>query len=131
MSLKAWSNKAKAWTAIVAALMVTGGLITAIITGHDVIQFDAEANTWRDDHALDADEWRDEHSEDADEWREIHTISQNEKFKNDRVDRLERENARYERDLLVGGMPTNEREWIKTQIDKNNAKIKCIREDKC
>lgn len=57
-------------------------------------------------------------------------ISDRQARKNDRIDRLERENARYERDLL-GEMPDKERQFIHRQLDKNNKKIDCIRNDKC
>lgn len=57
-------------------------------------------------------------------------ISDREARKNDRIDRLEREIARYERDLL-GDMPANERAFILRQIDKAEKKKECIREDKC
>jgi len=50
---------------------------------------------------------------------------------NDRIDRLERENARYEKDNLDPKLPQVERDFNNRQIEKNDEKIRCIREFKC
>ena len=57
-------------------------------------------------------------------------VSDRQARKNDRIDRLEREIARYERDLL-GEMPDKERTFIHRQIQKAEKKIDCIRQDQC
>ena len=57
-------------------------------------------------------------------------VSDSEARRNDRIDRLLRENARYERDL-IGDMPEKERAFILRQLKKNNDKIKCIQDERC
>ena len=58
-------------------------------------------------------------------------VSDRQARKNDRIDRLERENARYERDLLDPNLPDYDREFLLRQIGKNDEKIKCIRAETC
>ncbi len=58
-------------------------------------------------------------------------VSDRQARENDRIDRLERENTRYERSLLNPDLPEYEREFLLRQIDKNDEKIKCIRAEQC
>lgn len=60
-----------------------------------------------------------------------HKVSEAKARENDRVDRLERDNARYEKDNLNPELPAVEREFNNRQIKKNDAKILCIRAKEC
>ena len=67
----------------------------------------------------------------ADQWREIHTLTESQKFKAERVDRVETENNRLEYELLTPELKPEQKTFIERQIIKNDAKIKCVQEDTC
>jgi hypothetical protein len=52
-------------------------------------------------------------------------------FKQDRIDRLERERERVMYQLLSPSLTAQEREFLNNRLDEIKAKVKCIREDKC
>ena len=58
-------------------------------------------------------------------------ITQEQARINDRVDRLEIDNAKYEKDNLRPDLPQVDREFNNRQIKKNDAKIVCIRAKEC
>ena len=58
-------------------------------------------------------------------------VSAEQARRNDRVDRLERDNAKYEKDNLKPDLPTVEREFNNRQIKKNDLKIECINKREC
>ncbi len=51
--------------------------------------------------------------------------------RNERIDRLEESNTRYEKDNLNPALPQVERDFNKRQIEKNDAKILCIGKREC
>lgn len=119
MSKIVWDelSRVKQWltlvTAILIAISTSGGLLWATYTH---FQTDEEAKAAR--LLIIA-----QHEQDR--------ISDREADNNDRIDRLERENARYEKDNLNPDLPQVEREFNYRQIKKNDDKIQCIREYKC
>lgn len=64
-------------------------------------------------------------------WRSDHILTEAEKFKVDRVDRVTRESDRLEYDLLEHGLTTEQKEFKQRQILKNDKKIDCIQADTC
>lgn len=107
----------KQWLTLVAAILVavstSGGLLWASYTH---FQTDSEATAARaliiEKHAADK-------------------VSDRDARNNDRIDRLEQENARYEKDNLDPNLPQVERDFNNRQIKKNDAKILCIRKYEC
>lgn len=100
------------WTKVVAwsmGLTAVFGAISLIVATAGEIQTDQEAKTWRQGHVL----------------------TEAQKFKADRVDRIERENARIEYDLLDEKLNIKEIDFLKRQIIKNDAKIVCIQDETC
>ena len=100
------------WKKVVA---IAGG-ITITIAAADVIvekansvQMDIEAETWRKGHIL----------------------TESERFKADRIDRVERESNRIEYDLLDESLKIKEIDFLKRQLIKNDKKIECIQRDEC
>ena len=69
--------------------------------------------------------------EEAQVWRSDHILTEAEKFKVDRIDRVTRESDRIEYDLLDDNLAFPQRSFKERQLLKNDAKIKCIQEDKC
>ena len=69
--------------------------------------------------------------EEAYVWRSGHVLTEAEKFKADRIDRVERESDRIEYDLLDETLKIKEVDFLKRQLNKNDLKIKCIQDDKC
>jgi len=67
----------------------------------------------------------------AEQWRESHILTESQKFKAERVDRVETENNRLEYELLSPELRTEQKAFIERQILKNDAKIKCVQEDTC
>ena len=100
------------WKKLVA---IAGGLV-AVIAAADVIvekagtvQMDIEAEVWRKGHIL----------------------TEAQKFKADRIDRVERENNRIDFDLLDESLKIKEIDFLKRQLIKNDKKIECIQRDEC
>lgn len=110
-------SKFKQWatvfTAILVAISTSGGLLYAT---YSHFQTDEEGKKARqliiEQHAADKATNREAHN-------------------NDRIDRLERENARYEKDNLNPDLPQVERDFNNRQIKKNDDKIDCIRKYQC
>jgi hypothetical protein len=90
------------FVAIVGAIQLSVGLASEV-------QTDSEAKVWRSDHVL----------------------TEAEKFKLDRIDRVTRENDRLEYDLIEPGLSTEQVKFKERQIIKNDKKIECIRADTC
>ena len=67
----------------------------------------------------------------AQEWRQGHILTEAEKFKADRVDRVQRESDRLEYDLLDNKLTPEQKTFKQRQLNKNDKKIECIRNDKC
>ena len=97
--------------AVAAAVGITAviGAIQLVVAVAGEVQTDGEAQIWREDHVL----------------------TEAEKFKADRIDRVERENDRIEYDLLDEGLRIKEIDFLNRQLKKNDAKIKCIQEGTC
>jgi len=102
-------KKARAVTVIVGALVLVFGMLASIITGYGLIQFDAEAAEWRDQHVA----------------------TQATKEKNTRIADLEQRNTDYDFQLLSGGLTKSQIDFINKQIKKNEKTIECIRRDQC
>ena len=119
MSRIVWDelSRAKQWATLITAILVafttSGGILYA---GYTHFQTDIEAEEARAEivelHAADK-------------------ASDRQARNNDRIDRLERENARYEKDNLDPNLPQVERDFNNRQIKKNDAKIECIRRYEC
>lgn len=88
------------------AIIGTGQLIVALA---GEVQTDNEAEIWRSDHVL----------------------TEAEKFKIERVDRVQRESDRIEYDLLDPKLTEPQVKFKERILLKNDAKIACIRDDKC
>ena len=58
-------------------------------------------------------------------------ISDREAHNNDRVDRVERESDRIEKENLNPDLPQVDRDWNARQLEKNDKKIECIRKYEC
>jgi len=69
--------------------------------------------------------------EEAQTWRDGHVLTEAEKFKADRIDRVERESDRIEYDLLDEELKIKEIDFLKRQLIRNDKKVECIRNDKC
>ena len=69
--------------------------------------------------------------EEAQIWRSDHILTEAEKFKADRVDRVQRESDRVEYDLLDSTLLPEQKAFMERQLIKNDKKIECIRDDKC
>jgi hypothetical protein len=100
-------KKVTGWAAGILAL---GAVFTAVIglTSAGPLQTDEEASKWQDQHVL----------------------TEAEKFKADRIDRVQRENDRIEFQLL-DPLPVEKVTFLKRQIEKNDKKIECIRAETC
>ena len=92
-------------------LLVLGALLGAFIslTAAGPLQTDKEAQVWQKSHVL----------------------TEAEKFKADRVDRVERESVRIKYDLLDETLSIKKIDFMKRQLIENDTKIKCIRADTC
>lgn len=102
----------KLWQKIVAGatgFTVLVAAINIVVGWASEIQYDKEAQIWRSDHVL----------------------TEAQKFKADRIDRVQRENDRLEYDLLDNTLSVEQRQFKTRQIEKNDKKIECIREGTC
>ena len=96
-------------TAAAVGFVAIVGAIQLSVSLASEVQTDKEAQTWRADHML----------------------TEAEKFKADRIDRVERESDRVEYDLLDSSLTVPQIDFKKRQLEKNDAKITCIRDETC
>ena len=96
-------------TAIAVGFVAIVGAIQLSVTLASEVHTDTEAEVWRSDHIL----------------------TEAEKFKLDRIDRVTRENDRLEYDLIEPGLSPEQKAFKERQIIKNDKKIDCIRADTC
>ena len=104
-----WKKVLGGLVAIAIGLVAIVGAIDLTVDRVAAIQTDKEATTWRKGHEL----------------------TEAEKFKNDRVDRLERENQRIRRQLANPNIEDWDKEQLILDRNENLEKVKCIRADRC
>ena len=69
--------------------------------------------------------------QEAEVWRQGHVLTESEKFKAERVDRVQQMNIDIEYDLLDGSLLPEQNAFKQRPMSKNDAKVLCIQNDKC
>ena len=100
------------WKIIVAVAVGLGAIIG---TGQLIVALASEVQT----------------DKEAEGWRTQHILTEAQKFKKERIDRVETENTRLEYELLDSSLAPEQKEFKQRWILKNDSKIKCIQDDTC